>query len=50
MIVMANNAMANKMAEAGIQFERICSGWYLLDGGLTLADLKAAGLMIKVMK
>lgn len=50
MIVRANNEMAHKMASAGIQFDRLCQGLYLLDGGTTLAGLRAAGLMIKTVK
>ena len=50
MIIRANNEMAHKMAEAGIQFERICSDWYLLDAGITFEQVNQAGLMIKAIR
>lgn len=50
MIVKASNEMAHKIASAGIQFERLCQGLYLLNGSTTLAELRAAGLMIEVAK
>ena len=50
MIVSASNEIAHKMASAGIQFDRLCQGLYLMSGGTTLAELRAAGLMIEVVK
>ena len=50
MIIRANNTTAHKMADHGIQFERVCPGWYLLNSDVTFEQIKAAGLMIRVVK
>lgn len=50
MIVRAGNEMAHKMALAGIQFDRVCIGWYLVDAGITFEQVKQAAMMIKVKK
>lgn len=47
MIVKATNQQAHRMAQAGIQFVRLFTGCYDIDGKTTMGQLKQAGVSVR---